>query len=185
MPCFWQKSHSVSFINALSLSVSSPSRGNGSLCRRPVMASTMRVCSRTGMARHSVQPEATSVNTSECMQMPMPLHGLDQRWQQRLQPFTANPVGCFPQNNQCFLHRFQVGAASNLPPLMGAPLGGQQPDCMLPVIPCQLDELIQDQFLTVSIRRLIALADCRRQFSACGQLDLSPHFRPPRCLHLE
>lgn len=29
-----------------------------------------------------------------------------------------------------------------------------------------------------------ALADCRSEFSACSQLDLSPHFRPPRCLYL-
>lgn len=54
----------------VSLSVSSPSSEKGSLGRRPVMASTMRVCSRTGMARHSVQPDATSVNTREWTKVP-------------------------------------------------------------------------------------------------------------------
>jgi hypothetical protein len=56
------------------------------------------------------------------------------------------------------------------------PLGGQQPDCVLAVITCQLNKLIQDQLLSVSICRLIALADCSRQISARSQLDLSPHF---------
>src|SRR5450631_2066661 len=60
-------------MKALSLSVSSPSRGKGNLRRSPVTASTMSACSRSGRATHSVQPDATSVNTRVCTKLPSAL----------------------------------------------------------------------------------------------------------------
>jgi len=153
------------------------------------MASTMMVCSRTGMARHSVQPEShirqhqrmhksahqlrSAMNTISISMKPGPvlpnlqrceleptsltrlaeplsltpsrshlsnrtkqpidssstdgqqllLHPIVQTQMpcrsmasindgRELQPFYRNPVGCFPQNNQCF-SRFQVGSVPN------------------------------------------------------------------------
>src|SRR5258708_23850892 len=57
-------------MNAESLSVSSPIRGKGSLGRKPFMASTMSICSRTGRATHSVHPDVMSVKTRECTKLP-------------------------------------------------------------------------------------------------------------------
>jgi hypothetical protein len=36
------------------------------------------------------------------MKMTVPFHRFDQNRHQRPQPFTAHPVGCFPDHDQCF-----------------------------------------------------------------------------------
>jgi len=54
-------------------------------------------------------------------------------------------------------------------------LGGQDPDRMFSVKTSYLDELIEDQFLAVSISRSITPADGRCQFTTCIQFDLPPH----------
>jgi hypothetical protein len=54
-----RKGDAFSFRNTLALSISSPSKGNGSRDRSPVITSTISDCLHTGRAMHSVQPNAS------------------------------------------------------------------------------------------------------------------------------
>ena len=53
-------------MNAESLSVSNPSRPNGSTFRISSITSVTSTCPRTSSGAHSVQPLATSVSTNLC-----------------------------------------------------------------------------------------------------------------------
>src|SRR5258708_4752082 len=57
-------------MNTLSLSVSNPSRANGSSLRNSLSTSVNRRCSRTNSGAHSVQPVAMSVSTKVCTKLP-------------------------------------------------------------------------------------------------------------------
>src|SRR3954468_21312930 len=58
-------------MNTLSLSVSNPSRSEGSSLRSSVKTSLSRPCSRTSNGPHSVHPVAMSVKTSVCTKLPL------------------------------------------------------------------------------------------------------------------
>ncbi len=58
------------FMNTLSLSVSNPSKGNGSRLRTSPSTSVSSVCSRTSSGAHSVYPVAMSVSVSVCTKLP-------------------------------------------------------------------------------------------------------------------
>jgi hypothetical protein len=53
-------------MNTLSLSVSNPSKTNGSSLRISLSTSVSSVCSRTSTGAHSVHPVAMSVSVSVC-----------------------------------------------------------------------------------------------------------------------
>jgi hypothetical protein len=55
------------------------------------------------------------------MQMIMLFHGCDQHRKQRLQAFTTESVGGFPQQRQCILYRFLINASAK-PGLFRLPL---------------------------------------------------------------
>src|SRR3954467_12383942 len=58
-------------MNTLSLSVSNPSRSEGSSLRSSVKTSLSRPCSRTSNGPHSAHPVAMSVKTSVCTKLPL------------------------------------------------------------------------------------------------------------------
>ena len=77
--------------------------------------------------------------------MPVLFQGRDQTGQDRLETLAADPIGGFPQNDQCLAHRFPIGSA-----IHGRRLGrtgadrGQQADRMFAMAPGHRNELVED-----------------------------------------
>jgi hypothetical protein len=109
----------------------------------------------------------------------MSLHGFQQLRQHRLQPLSANTVCRFPEHDQGFFRSFAVNSLRCWPFSRRRRLCAQDSDRVFAVISRYLRELVQDQFLGYPICGLIALADCRGQFSTRRQLNFSPHLRLP------
>ena len=76
----------------------------------------------------------------------MPLQRRDKNGDERLEPLPADPVGGFPENDQCFAHRVVVHRYTR--PSTAAPvsdgLRGEQPHAVLAVVARHRDELIED-----------------------------------------
>jgi len=80
------------------------------------------------------------------IQVAMALHGLHQVGQCRLEPFPADPVSSFPDQDDCFSHSLVVDAPALHGGLLLSVVAGlpQQPDAMLPVVASYRDELVQN-----------------------------------------
>lgn len=58
--------------------------------------------------RRGADRQQPSPHLRDELQMTMPFHRFDQGRDQRLQPLTANPVGCFPEHDQRLANRIIV-----------------------------------------------------------------------------
>ena len=85
------------------------------------------------------------------IQLPMSLHGLHQVGQRRLQTLSADPVGCFPNQDYRLADRLGVDAPAPDPRQLffcGAGLC-QQPDVVLAMVSADRAEFVQDPALVL------------------------------------
>src|SRR5215831_3070056 len=92
--------------------------------------------------------------------MAVPLHGLDEDWQQRPQPFATNPVGCLPNQDQRLAHSLIVNPPAEPRPTSPVHLPSpQQPHRMLAVIAGYRRKLVENStpFAPISPRIPVCL----------------------------
>ena len=116
--------------------------------------------------------------TGSGIEMTVPLHGIDQHRDQRLQALAANPIGRFPQHGQRLANRLVAEAVAGVRRLRSGDLLAKQPDRVLAVIAGHGHELIEDLDPVTEYRAAIPLPQRLDQLLACRHADLPRHVVP-------
>lgn len=127
--------------------------------------------------RHTGRTELGSDYVVEA-EVTVPLEGLDEHRQERLEPFATDAVRGLPQHDQSFADGLVVEAQPRAPPRRPHRCHVEDPDRVLAVIPGHRDELVQDPKLLLSAAPAVSLADRLDQLPSSLHADLSGH----RCL---
>jgi len=156
----------------------------------------------TDRRAHSLAPLALSVNVRPCsgqhavdgrradlqnlglddrvkIEVPVPLHGIDQHRDQRLQALAADPIGSFPQDRQGLGHRLVVNAVAQAHVDCWAELSAKYADRVLAVVAGESHEFVEDLDPITERRAAISQSQCLDQLLACGHADLPRHVAPP------
>jgi len=111
--------------------------------------------------------------------MSMPLHGIDQHRDQRLQTLAAHPIGGFPQHRQRLGYRLVVHAVAQAHFGCRAELPAQYADRVPAVVAGQGHELVEDLDPIAERRAAISQPQCLDQLLACGHADSPRHVALP------
>ena len=113
-------------------------------------------------------------------EMPMPLHGVHEVGQRRLEPLSADTVRGLPDND----HRFAYGLVVDAPPngllLFLADRLTQQPDAVLTVMAGYRSEFVQNSPFVLLGCLLVPVPHCRHKFLLRHLADASAHVAASR-----
>ena len=110
----------------------------------------------------------------------MPLHGVHEVGQCRLEPFTADAVGSLPDHDDRFAYGLVVDAPSHdLPVLIVAGLT-QQPDAVLAVVAGYRSEFVENPPFVLLGCLLVSVPDRCHKFLLRHPADASPNVAASR-----
>ena len=113
-------------------------------------------------------------------EMPMPLHGVHEVGQRRLEPFAADAVGSLPDHDDRFAYGLVVDAPShNLLALIVAGLT-QQPDAVLAMVADYRSEFVENPPFVLLGRLPVSVPDRCHKFLLRHLADASPHVAASR-----
>ena len=112
--------------------------------------------------------------------MPVPLHGVHEVGQRRLEPFTADAVRSLPNHNERFAYGLVVDAPPNGQLLFPADRLTQQPDAVLAMVAGYRGEFVENPPFALLGSLLVPVPDRRHKFLLRHLGDASAHVAASR-----